>query len=483
MQAPTRKQIGEEPMTSAEFEFSEDLDNTRFHCGIDVHKHQITVAIVGNDDSGNEHVAEEIFSTSPDGLAHFWGFSRKYKPISFSMEATNVYHHVVVTFLEEKKLEATWVYSVIIASPPDVAGIPGRQKFDAADAKSLARYAAAGLLKSGHEINVPMEDMRALFRSAMQVEKERTRLKNRIKKTLDRGGFRPVGLDFNYNWSRDFVYQLTNHEGTIGEFYEKCLTTQGPVPQHVSTIARNKPKLEPFFKIKLSPGQLALVRQDLVELEFKTTRKAMLSVEIDRIICFRPGLKQKIQNIESIPGISPYMAAWLVSEIGDVTRFADVRCFLSFCGLSPRIISTDTKVFSCHVNRKSNKIVRTMLFHAAKAVSIATKEPSALKAYADRTMERKRHRGIKLAFSITSAKIGRILYAILRDNVAFSPDLARPRLPATVENGTNFTITDRRLIRRARNALARVGSLEQLKGIAKNAAYFADALDKVLKEK
>jgi hypothetical protein len=32
-------------------EFSEDLDNKRFHCGIDVHKHQITIAIVGKDDS------------------------------------------------------------------------------------------------------------------------------------------------------------------------------------------------------------------------------------------------------------------------------------------------------------------------------------------------------------------------------------------------------------------------------------------------
>jgi len=469
-------------MTSVEFEFSEDLDNTRFHCGIDVHKHQITIAIIGKDDSGCEKVVEETFATTTAGLAHFWGFTSKYKPVSFSMEATNVYHHVVVTFLDEKKKDATWVYSIIIASPPDVAGIPGRQKFDAADAKALARYAAAGLLKSGHEVNVPMEDMRALFRSAMQVETERTRLKNRIKKTLDRGGFRPVGLDFNANWSRDFVYQLTNHDGTIGGFYDRCVGKQSPIPEHATAVARNKPKLEPFFDIKLSPGQLALVRQEMVELEFKTTRKAMLSVEIDRIICSRPGLRQKIHNISSMPGLSPYSAAWLVAEIGDVTRFPDVRPFLAYCGCCPRVMSTDKKVYSTHITRKSNKFIRTMLYNAAMVVSVATKQESALKVYANRIVLRKRHRGMKLAFTIIAAKMARIIYAIMRDGSSFSPDLAQPRHPASTDQDGLLTITDKKLLNRAKNVLARVGALEQLKGIAANAAYFADALDKVLRK-
>ncbi|NMC04047.1 MAG: IS110 family transposase [Candidatus Lokiarchaeota archaeon] len=469
-------------MTSVEFEFSEDLDNTRFHCGIDVHKHQITIAIIGKDDSGYERVVEEIFATTTVGLAHFWGFVSKYKPVMFSLEATNVYHHVVVTFLDEKKKDAAWEYSIIIASPPDVSGIPGRQKHDIADAKALARYAAAGLLKSGHEVNVPMEDMRALFRSALQVEMERTRLKNRIKKTLDRGGFRPIGLDFNANWSRDFVYQLTNHDGTIGTFYDKCVGKDSPIPEHVAVVARNKPKLEPFFDIKLSPGQLALVRQEMVELEFKTTRKAMLSVEIDRIICSRPGLRQKICNISSVPGISPYSAAWLVAEIGDITRFSDVRPFLAYCGCCPRIVSSDKTVYSSHITRKSNKYIRTMLYNAAMVVSVATKRESALKAYADRVVFRKRHRGMKLAFTIIAAKMVRIIYAIMRDGTCFSPDLAQPHHPAIMIEDGLLTITDLKLLRRARNVLGRVGTLEQLKGIAKNATYFADALDRVLRK-
>jgi transposase len=474
--------IGEEHMTSTGFEFSEHLDNTRFNCGIDVHKHQITVAIVGKDDTGLEQVKEEVFATTPSGLSQFWGFTCKYKPVSFSMEATNVYHHVVVTFLEDKKKEAAWTYTIIIASPPDVAGVPGRQKNDAIDARTLARYAAAGLLKSGHEVIVPLEDMRSLFRSAVQVETERTRMKNRIKKTLDRGGFRPVGFNLNSNWSMDFIYQLTNHDGTIGEFYEKCIGANGPLPEHGSIVANNKPKLEPFFDVKLSPGQLALVRQDIVELEFKTARKAMLSVEIDRIICSRPGLRQRIHDISSIPGISPYTAAWLVAEIGDVKRFAGTRPFLAYCGCCPRVMSTANKVYSCHVTRKSNKFVRTILYNAAMVVSCAVKKESALKAYAARTVARKRHQGMKLAFIIIAAKMARIIYAIMRDGVGFSPDLAKPRRPTNDDSGGFLTITDMKLLRRAKRMLSRVGTMDQLRGIAENAAYFANALEKVLQE-
>jgi transposase len=469
-------------MTTVEFEFSEHLDNTRFHCGIDVYKHQITVAIIGRDDAGYEKVVQEVFATTKTGLSHFWGFARKYKPLTFSMEATNVYHHVLVTFLNDRKNDSGWPFTIIIANPSDASGIPGRQKNDKVDSKDLARYAAAGLLKSGHAINVPLEDMRALFRSAYQVEKDRTRLKNRIKKSLDRGGFRPVGFDFNSNWTRDFTYHLTNHDGTVGEFYSTCMTKNSPIPAHVTILARNEAKLKPFFDVRLSPGQQALVRQDLVELEFKTTRKAMLSVEIDRIICTRPGLRQKIHNLATIPGISPYTAAWLVAESGDIGRFSDVKKFLAFCGCCPRVKSTDKKVFSCHVTRKSNKHVRTMLFAAAKVLCIATKQQSALKTYATRVLAAKRHRGMKLPFTIIASKIARIVYAIIRDNVAFSPDLARCRGPAPARDAGPFTVTDRKLIRRARNLLSRVGTMEHLKIIARNAAYFADALDKALQE-
>ncbi|MHA1683989.1 MAG: hypothetical protein ACTSUE_23825 [Promethearchaeota archaeon] len=57
----------------------------------------MTVAIVGRDDTGCEKEVEGVFSTTGAGLRQFWGFARKYKPVTFIMEATNVYHQLELT--------------------------------------------------------------------------------------------------------------------------------------------------------------------------------------------------------------------------------------------------------------------------------------------------------------------------------------------------------------------------------------------------
>jgi transposase len=468
-------------MVETTFQFSEYLDNTLFYCGIDVHKRQITVSMLAVDETGHEHDKLETFSTTKDGLEHFWGFVRKYRPVSFAMEATNVYHHVVSNLLFEKRTGADWEYDVIVASPPDVAGIPGRPKNDRIDATLLARYLRAGFLVAGRRIDTPLEDIRGLFRSAATVSKDRTRLKNRIKKTLDRAGLRPAGFDLNAHWARDLVYYLTDHDGTFGSYFNACIERGGPMSKHVTYLVRNKVKFESYFDVTLTQGQKTLIRQALVELEFKTAQNAMLSVEIDGIIASCPGLRQKIMNIASVPGISPYSAAWLVAEVGDLERFkGNKRKFLAYCGCCPKEKKSDKVVYSSHISRKSNKHARGILYHAAKALCFATRRESCLRVYANKVVANKRHRSMTLAFMIVAGKIARIVFAIMRDNVPFDTGMAGSRTSPR-KNGV-FTTTDKKLLRRALRDLRRVASLEHMKRLSLNAAYFANALERALGE-
>ncbi len=53
----------------------------------------------------------------------------------------------------------------------------------------------------------------------------------------------------------------------------------------------------------LSGTQGALVRQDLVELECKTTRKALLAVKVDIVLATRLGLQQLTACIAFNPGM------------------------------------------------------------------------------------------------------------------------------------------------------------------------------------
>ncbi len=70
---------------------------------------------------------------------------------------------------------------------------------------------------------------------------------------------------------------------------------------------------------------------------------------------------------------------------------------------------------------------------------------------------------MKLGYCIVAAKIVKIVYAILRDNVIFEPDHGKTvRKQALSCGDDNFTISDRKLIRCARNSLRRVNEVDNI---------------------
>jgi transposase len=62
--------------------------------------------------------------------------------------------------------------------------------------------------------------------------------------------------------------------------------------------------------------------------------------------------------IQQINGIGPTMAAILVAEIGDVTRFRSAEALCSWAGLTPRHRESDTKVHRGGVTKQGSRLVR-----------------------------------------------------------------------------------------------------------------------------
>jgi transposase len=470
-------------MTTKTFKFSDYPKNIVFFCGLDVHKRQLEVALYARDDTGKEFLKSELFKPDQRGLDSVWNFVKPYRPVKFTMEATNVYHHVVATFLDDKKKEANWEYECFIVPPADAAGIPGRPKTDRIDARKLAVYTAAGVLSGGKSVIVPIEDIRALFRTAFRIECDMTAMKNRIKKSMDRGGLRPEKFNLNHHWAREFLYELTSHEGIVGDFYASSLGVDSRLPAIKKLLLRNRSKFEPFFNVVLSPGMKALIRQDLVELDLKTARKTAIAVEIDGIMMTRPGLRQLVENVASIPGFTPYSAAWFAVEVGPVHVYRNVRCFVSYCGCCPRVMETGGKTFSAHVTRRSNKYVRTLLFNSAKVVCVALKAESGLKTYAQRMMAKKAPINAKLAWVTVAQKLARVAFGIMKSGKPFDSGLACNAKARPDSDGSMLSITDRKMLRKARNALNRISKEGKPGIIAKHAKRFADALDAALGKK
>ena len=68
--------------------------------------------------------------------------------------------------------------------------------------------------------------------------------------------------------------------------------------------------------------------------------------------------------IQQLPGIGPVLAAVIVAEIGDVTRFKSAAQLCSWAGLTPRHRESDTKVTRGHVTKQGSRLLRWALIEA-----------------------------------------------------------------------------------------------------------------------
>ena len=471
-------------MEEIEFKFSVDWTKTALYCGLDVHKYELAVAIYSRDDSESDFLKTNVFSVDTKGLKSFWRFVEPFRPNGFAMEATGIYHHVIFNFLKQQRSKVHWPFKIIVINPADASGLPGRQKNDKIDATSLAKYLAMGLLQNGRPIVQSLEDLKAIFRMAARIEKERTQLKNRLKKTLDRAGIRPRRLNFNHDWVCILMQEFIAHEGSLGEFLTDLMNNEDILTRHRNQIKKHLKDFLPYFEFSLTSAQRVLLRQDLVDLNFKTARKSLLAVEVDQIILERPGLRKQAHVLASIPGISPFSAVWILAETGGIEHFQTMRQFLAYCGCCPRVVSSAGKVYSAHVSRHSNAFLRTTFYNAAVVLCNFTKKPSMLKEYANRITHRKASRGMKLVYSILAAKIVRVAHALLRDGMVFDPDHEISlKTQAKDPQACTFTVSDRKMIRRARNCLNRVREIEDIEILGDYADEMARMLDLALQGK
>jgi transposase len=74
------------------------------------------------------------------------------------------------------------------------------------------------------------------------------------------------------------------------------------------------------------------------------------------------------QVIQQLPGIGPVLAAVIVAEIGDVTRFKTAAQLCSWAGLTPRHRESDVKVARGHVTKQGSRLLRWALIEAIQRI-------------------------------------------------------------------------------------------------------------------
>src|SRR5674476_1374155 len=73
--------------------------------------------------------------------------------------------------------------------------------------------------------------------------------------------------------------------------------------------------------------------------------------------------------VQKIPGIGPTLAAVLVAEIGDITRFASAQKLTCWAGLTPKHHESDTHVRRGRITKQGSRLVRWAAIESVKTVS------------------------------------------------------------------------------------------------------------------
>ena len=99
-----------------------------------------------------------------------------------------------------------------------------------------------------------------------------------------------------------------------------------------------------------------------------TAEVTMLSAVIADLLAGDRGY----QVIQQLPGIGPVLAAVIIAEIGDVTRFRSAGQLCSWAGLTPRHRESDTKVARGHVTKQGSRMLRWALIEAIQRAGADT---------------------------------------------------------------------------------------------------------------
>ena len=156
--------------------------------GLDVHKMQITVSVrLCVPGAGEPQVETRTFEALASGLDAMVAWLRERSVEAAVMEGTGVYWLAPFEALENAGIPATLV------NARQVKQLKGR-KTDVADSVWLARVCQFGLATASHVPPKAFREVRVLTRYRRTLVSQRSRVRNRVQKVLDRSGVRIGGV-------------------------------------------------------------------------------------------------------------------------------------------------------------------------------------------------------------------------------------------------------------------------------------------------
>jgi len=335
-----------------------------YYGGLDVHTRYVTIAVV--DKSGAQVLDTSVATLEPDRLL---AVLAPLRPLTVVVEACGLW-----PWLRDLLVSAGITFK--LAHAKHLRAIAeSAQKTDRVDAKLLARMLLTGLIPPAFPKPTAQLERMRLVRHRAGLVRERTRIANRIHGQLHQRNIALAREKLLRQETREWLYSTVWHE--LGTEQQEILKTHFELIDHLSELLRP------------------------------------LDRRIDELGRTDPAARL----LQTIPGIGPFWALVLTTELLPLRRFDSPAHMVSYAGLAPRTRSSGGKTHHGSIPAGANRWVRWALVSAIPS-HIRYAPDSPLSQYYTRLKERI---GWQTARVATARKLARIIYQMLRTNEPWRP--------------------------------------------------------------
>jgi len=242
------------------------------------------------------------------------------------------------------------------------------QKRDPVDSRKLARGLEKNSLRGIHVFDRDLEELRSLNRTRFYLMRDLRRSKNRIKSFLLYYDIPLPGEFDNNQWSLKFIAWLK-------QVRLQTIAGQEAFSHLITSYEHHRQQL--------------LILSRIVRLRISQHDKELFNL------------------LKSISGIGPLTASALITEIGDINRFAHINDLASYVGLVPRVRESGETSYSGGITFRCNSFLRTLLIESSwQAIRM---DPVLMQYYHSHLVNNKGH---KVVIKVARKLLNRIRYVM-----------------------------------------------------------------------
>ena len=283
-------------------------------------------------------------------------------------EAGNQLKWIALTL---KKMEGVEVH---VVHPNEIKWISESSgKTDKIDAKKLAHLARGDMLpRKVHIVEGKIRELRELISARDTLQSKRIALISSLRGYMKQEGYRlPVKF-----------FQRVDWEGTL-------------------------------LKLKVGQIQKSIIQNFMKAIESLEAAEGELTEQVVEI------KDERIDLVETIPGIGKLTSRVLVSAIDNADRFDNKKSVAKYGAVTPRIYQSGGITHLGRINRNGRHEVRRVLLQCAHTITrMKSYEAYPLRAFFERI---KKRRGKKIAIVAVARKLLTIAYGVLKSKIAYNP--------------------------------------------------------------